>query len=78
MIAVASFSNLASAGVALSVLEGSGISARLENVESSVNLSGGPAAIRVMVAEADYDTALKLLASETSSGTASRDAGDQC
>ena len=67
MICVASFSSLASAGVALSVLEGSGIPARLENVESSVNLSGGPAAIRVMVRVADYDIAVKLLASETSS-----------
>lgn len=61
MRTVASFIEMGAAGLALSVLEGSGISAHLENVESSVNLSGGPAAIRLVVDEADYEQALEVL-----------------
>jgi hypothetical protein len=57
----ASFPNMGAAGLALSVLEGSGIAAQLENIESSVNLSGGPPSIRLMVAESDYDRACELL-----------------
>ena len=63
MRTVTSFSNMGEAGLALSVLEGSGISAHLENVESSVNLSGGPAAIRLVVDDADYEQAAGLLRS---------------
>ena len=65
MRSVAAFSNQGAAGLALSVLEGSGIAAHLENVESSVNLSGGRAAIRLMVEEPDYETARVVLASLT-------------
>lgn len=61
MRTVATFSNQGEAGLALSVLEGSGISAHLENVESSINLSGGPAAIHLVVDETDYERALELL-----------------
>ena len=61
MSTVATFSNLGAAGLALSVLEGSGIPAHLENVESSVNLSGGPPAIHLVVDEADYEQARELL-----------------
>ena len=61
MRAAASFSDVGEAGVALSVLEGSGISAQLENVESSVNLSGGLPDIRLMVEEVDYDRACELV-----------------
>jgi hypothetical protein len=61
MRTVASFTNQGAAGLALSVLEGSGISAHLENLESSVNLSGGPASIHLVVDEADLEQALALL-----------------
>jgi len=61
MRVAASFSDIGEAGVALSVLEGSGISAQLENVESSVNISGGLPDIRLVVSEADFDRACELV-----------------
>lgn len=64
MTPVASFYNMGEAGLALSVLEGAGIPAQLSNLESSVNLMGGPPAIRLLVAESDSDKAREVLANE--------------
>jgi hypothetical protein len=58
MKTVATFFNLSEAGFAQSLLVGDGIAAELQNVESSVNLSGGLPSFQVIVPEADFDRAL--------------------
>ncbi|MDB6094049.1 MAG: putative prokaryotic signal transducing protein [Verrucomicrobia bacterium] len=61
MRTVATFTNQGDAAIAQSVLEGAGIGVRCENVESSVNLSGGLPAIGIVVAEEDFAAADELL-----------------
>lgn len=61
MKTVATYYNMGEAGVALSALEGAGLTAHLENLESSVNLTGGVPAIRLVVDDAVYDRACELI-----------------
>jgi hypothetical protein len=54
---VATYSNLGEAGFAQSLLVGDGIAAELQNVESSVNLVGGPPSFNVVVPDSDEERA---------------------
>jgi hypothetical protein len=55
---VATFFSLSEAGFVQSLLVGDGIAAELQNVESSVNLSGGLPSFQVIVPDVDFDRAL--------------------
>lgn len=61
MKTVASYYNMGEAAVALSALEGAGMVAQLENLESSVNLTGGVPAIRLVVNDESYDRACEVI-----------------
>ena len=61
MKTVATYYNMGEAAVGLSALEGAGMVAQLENLESSVNLTGGVPAIRLVVSDECYDRACELI-----------------
>ena len=61
MKTIATFSNLAEASFAQSVLQGEGLSATLQNVESSVNFSGGPPAFQIVVSDDDQERAAEVV-----------------
>jgi hypothetical protein len=54
---VARYSKLSDASFAQSLLVGDGIDAELQNVESSVNIVGGPPSIHVVVPDSDEERA---------------------